>query len=377
MRPPRRWHALAPSHSWRSTSASPSHRPVPHVVSLFAPAAPAAAAAAASVAPGSAVLLVNTGTPAAPRRGAVRRFLSRFLSDPRVVELPRVLWLPLLYCLILPLRAGRSAHRYRLIWQSDGSPLLVYTSQIRAALERELSAVRPRLRVLQAFLYSAPEVDRVLDILRDGGVQRLLILPLFPQSSGTTTGAVYDQVARALTRWRSLPQLRQIADYGAEPDYIAALAASVREHWRQRDPPVPDEHLLMSFHGIPQTNVERGDRYADQCRDTAARLAAALELPASQWSLSFQSRFGAARWLAPATAATLRALPQRGIRAVSVVCPGFAADCLETLEEIALLGRDTFLKAGERFDYVPALNARELHVRALAGLIARASEDWR
>lgn len=322
----------------------------------------------------AAVVLVNTGTPAAPRRAAVRRFLSRFLSDPRVVELPRVLWLPLLHALVLPLRAGRSAHRYRLIWQSEGSPLLLYTSQLRAALERQLAASRPGLRIAQAYLYSAPELDRVLDILRGAGVQRLMVLPLYPQGSGTTTGAVYDQVGAALTRWRTLPELRNIAAYGAEHGYIQALAASVHEHWAQYG---RSAYLLMSFHGIPQRYAEGGDGYGEQCRQSAQQLASALELPASQWSMSFQSRFGAARWLAPATSEVLRQLPRQGVRAVTVICPGFAADCLETLEEIALDGRDVFLKAGgERFEYVPALNAREEHVRALAHLIERATADW-
>ncbi|HEX4025583.1 MAG TPA: ferrochelatase [Steroidobacteraceae bacterium] len=322
----------------------------------------------------SAVLLVNTGTPAAPRSGAVRRFLSRFLTDPRVIELPRALWLPLLYCVVLPLRSPRSAHRYRLIWRAEGSPLLFYTSQLRAALERELAGARAPLRIEQAFLYSAPEVGQVMEALRAAQVRRLLVLPLFPQASGTTTGAVYDQVARSLARWRTLPELRYVAEYYDEPDYIAALAASVRAHWQQHG---RGAHLLLSFHGIPQAYAQRGDRYPDQCRDTAARLAAALELTPQEWTLSFQSRFGANRWLKPATVTTLHELPHRGIRAVTVICPGFAADCLETLEEIALAGRDIFLKAGgERFDYVPALNAEPGQVSGLARLIARVTGDW-
>jgi len=323
-----------------------------------------------------AVLLVNTGTPAAPRSGAVRHFLSRFLTDRRVIEMPRTLWLPLLYCFVLPLRAPRSAHRYRLIWRADGSPLLLHTSQLRTALERELAGAgaAAAIRVEQAFLYSAPQVSRVMETLRAARVRRLLVLPLFPQASGTTTGAVYDQVARSLARWRTLPELRYVAEYYDEPDYIGALAASVRAHWQQHG---RGDQLLISFHGIPQAYVERGDRYADQCRDTAERLAAALELTAPDWTLSFQSRFGANRWLKPATATTLHELPRRGVRAVTVICPGFAADCLETLEEIALGGRAIFLKAGgERFDYVPALNDGTLQVSALARLVTRVTSDW-
>lgn len=322
-----------------------------------------------------ALVLVNTGTPAAPRRAAVRRFLARFLADSRVVELPRPLWLPLLHGLVLPLRSGASAHRYRLIWQPEGSPLAVNTARIRSALEGELPGGLD-LSVLQAFLYSEPLLSQVLAQLRERGVHRLLVLPLFPQSSGTTTGAVYDQLGAALSHWRTLPQLRVIADYASEAGYIEALAHSVRERWRQRGGTATD-HLLISFHGIPQRCEQRGDRYGEQCRQTAGRLAAALGLAVGDWTLAFQSRFGKARWLQPATDATLRELPHRGVRAVSVICPGFPADCLETLEEIALLGRDTFLKAGgERFDYIPALNADEAHIRALAALVTRASADW-
>lgn len=323
------------------------------------------------------VVLVNTGTPAAPRRAAVRRFLARFLADPRVVELPRLLWLPLLHGLILPVRSGASAHRYRLIWQPDGAPLAVNTAAIRGALERRLSA-HGEVRVMQAFLYSEPQLQVVLEQLRAQDITRLLVLPLFPQSSGTTTGAVYDQLGAAFKRWRALPQLRVIADYAGDDAYIEALAASVRDRWQQGRGGAGADHLLISFHGIPQRCEQRGDRYGEQCRRTAERLAGALGLLAGEWTLAFQSRFGSARWLGPATDATLRDMPRRGIRAVTVVCPGFPADCLETLEEIALLGRDIFLKAGgERFDYVPALNGAEAHVQALAGLVTRATADWR
>jgi len=329
----------------------------------------------------SAIVLINIGTPAEPRSGALRRYLARFLSDRRVVELPRALWLPLLYGLVLPLRAPRSAHRYRLIWTSEGSPLRVHSAEIRSALERTLGApsdagdaatASPRIDL--AFLYSEPLLARVLDILREARTERLLLLPLFPQASGASTGAVYDQVGLALRRWRALPELRIVADYHAEPSYIGALAASVHEHSQQHGEP---SHLLISFHGIPEANVRAGDAYEDQCRRTAALLAAALQLPAARYSVSFQSRFGAARWLGPATATVLQELPRRDVRSVTVICPGFAADCLETLEEFALEGRALFLKAGgERFDYIPALNARPEHIQALSELLRRNMSDW-
>jgi ferrochelatase len=321
-----------------------------------------------------AALIVNTGTPQAPRSGAVRGFLRRFLADPRVIELPRALWLPLLYGVVLPLRGPQSARKYREIWREEGSPLLINTSRLREALVRELGSARAGVRVEQAFLYSPPFVPQTLDALRTAGVRRLIVLPLYPQSSGSTTGAVYDQVAAGLRAWRAMPELRVIASYFAEPDYITALANSVKEHWSTHG---RNGHLLMSFHGIPQSYVLRGDHYADECRTSAAELAAALDLQPQDWSMSFQSRFGANRWLTPATDTSLAELPGRGLRAVSVLCPGFAADCLETLEEIALRGRETFLSAGgERFDYIGALNGRSDHARALAGVILRASSDW-
>ena len=323
---------------------------------------------------GIAALLVNTGTPTSPQSADVGRFLRCFLADRRVIELPRWFWLPLLYGLVVPLRAPRSAARYREIWREEGSPLLHFNSQLRAAIERELNAARGGVRVEQAFLYSPPTVGQVLDALRAARVRRLIVLPLYPQASGTTTGAVYDQVALGLRAWRSLPELRTIAHYYADPGYLAALLNSVKDHWRLHG---RDAHLLMSFHGIPESYVARGDAYAEQCRQSAAQLAAALDLQPQAWSLSFQSRFGANRWLGPATESTLRELPRRGQRKLMVICPGFAADCLETLEEIDLSGRKIFMDAGgERFEYISALNARADHARALAQLIARACSDW-
>ena len=323
----------------------------------------------------TAALIVNTGTPAAPRAADGFAFLRRFLSDRRVVGLPPLLWRPLLYGLVLPLRAPRSAAKYREIWREEGSPLLYHGTRLREALARELGNARGAFRVEQAFLYSQPAVGPTLERLRHEGVRRLIVLPLYPQSSGSTTGAVYDQVSAALRDWQGLPALRFIDSYFDAPEYIAALAASVREHWSLHG---RNGHLVLSFHGIPQAFVARGDRYADECQQTAALLAAELQLDPQQWSLCYQSRFGANRWLTPATDRTLAELPRRGHKAVTLVCPGFAADCLETLEEIALRGRETFLHAGgERFEYVAALNARADHARALAQVILRASDDWR
>ena len=314
------------------------------------------------------VVTVNTGTPDAPQAREVSRFLRRFLADPRVVELPRLLWLPLLRGVILPLRSPRSARNYRRVWMDGGSPLAVYSQRLRHALELELEAQLPGAVALEsAFLYSDPLLPAALQKLRAAGAQRIVVLPLFPQASGTTTGAVYDQVAVVLRDWRALPDLHLIGDYHADDGFIGALANSAREHWQQHG---RTAHLLMSFHGIPLRCVDRGDAYEAQCRTTAVRLAAALELRAADWSLSFQSRFGKARWLTPATDQVLHELAGNGVRTVTVMCPGFAVDCLETLEEIAIGGREIYLHAGgTQFQYVPALNDRGDHARALARLI--------
>ena len=314
------------------------------------------------------VVTVNTGTPDAPHAREVSRFLSRFLADPRVVELPRLLWLPLLRGLILPLRSPRSARNYRRVWMDGGSPLAVHSQRLRQALELALQSQLPgAVAVESAFLYSEPFVPAALQKLRAAGAQRIVVLPMYPQASGTTTGAVYDQIGAALRSWRALPDLHLIGDYHIDDGYVAALANSVREHWQQHG---RTARLLISFHGIPQRCVDRGDAYADQCHATARRLAAALELGADQWSLGFQSRFGKARWLTPATDQLLAELPANGVRSLTVICPGFAVDCLETLEEIAIGGREIFLHAGGvQFQYVPALNDRGDHARALARLV--------
>jgi ferrochelatase len=321
------------------------------------------------------ILLVNSGTPEAPEPQAVRAFLARFLADPRVVELPRLLWLPLLYGVILPLRPRRIARKYRLIWGSAGSPLRELTERLRAGLEAVLAQrVLAPLSVEAGMLYSAPHLRAALERLRDGGAQRILVLPLFPQYCGATAGAAFEAVSAVLAHWRRLPQLHFVADYHDHPGYIEALRASVAEHWEARG---RRAHLLMSFHGIPERNVRAGDPYFSQCHDTARLLADELLLREDQWSVSFQSRFGPADWLKPYTQAVLTGMPARGVREVSVLCPGFAVDCLETLEEIEIENRAAFLGAGgERYDYIPALNARPAHAQALSDLIAQHCQGW-
>jgi protoporphyrin/coproporphyrin ferrochelatase len=321
------------------------------------------------------VLLVNSGTPVAAEARAVRAFLARFLADPRVVQLPRALWLPLLHGLILPWRPRRVAHRYRRIWSSAGSPLRELTERLREGLAHALAQrMLAPLSVELGMLYSPPELGAAFERLRAGGVQRLLVLPLFPQYCGATTAAVYDQLSAQLRRWRTLPDLHFIADYHDHPGYIEALRASVSEHWQAHG---RTAHLLISFHGIPESYSRQGDPYFTRCQATARLLADELLLREGEWSVSFQSRFGPKEWLRPYTHTVLSGMPARGVREVTVVCPGFAVDCLETLEEIDIENRAAFMRAGgERFEYVPALNARPGHAQCLAELIARHCQGW-
>lgn len=319
----------------------------------------------AASAPSSArtgVLLVNLGTPEAPTPKALRRYLCEFLSDQNVVQLPRLLWWPILHGLILRTRPKHSAAAYGRIWTDAGSPLLVHSRAIAVALTRELDTrlVARAVPFALGMRYGRPALAQALAEL--GGCERILLLPLFPQYSGATTGS---NLAR-VTELSSKP-VTCIDSYAGHPGYIAALAASVRTHWQQHG---SGEKLLISFHGIPQLMVERGDPYAEQCALTARLLAQALALAPGQWQLVFQSRFGRAAWLKPYTEDTLKQLAAGGTTTVDVICPGFAADCLETLEEIALRYAASFRAAGGReLRYIPALNARADHVRMLADLV--------
>ena len=320
---------------------------------------------------GTALLLVNLGTPDAPTAPAVRRYLAEFLSDRRVVQLTRWLWLPLLYGVILPLRSPRVAHKYAQIWMAEGSPLAVYTRRLAEALQARL----PSLRVMHAMRYGAPKLSDALHALTREGVTRVLVLPLYPQYSTTTTLSVADALTTFSKAHGALaPQLRMIEHYATDAGVIAALAASIRAHW---DAHGRGERLLFSFHGIPQRLVDGGDPYAAQCRATAEAVARALDLAPDAWTLTFQSRFGRERWLQPATDATLRQLAADGVKRVDVVCPGFPADCLETLEEIAMQNADIFRAAGgERLAYIPCLNDAPEHADALAALALRHLGTW-
>lgn len=317
----------------------------------------------------NAVVLMNLGTPSAPTAPAIRRYLRDFLSDPRVVELPRALWLPILYGPVLTLRPRKLEPAYRDIWQRYGdSPLRVISQRQVAALQRRLDAAGPSAPLVKlAMTYGEPGLGAVVEALRAQGVGRILVLPLYPQFSATTTGAVYDQVAALFRRNRDVPALGVVKHYFDHPLYIEALAQSVRRHWATVG---RGERLLLSFHGIPRRNVERGDPYLRECEATARALAAQLQLSDGQWQLSFQSRFGRARWLEPYTSVLLQQWGAAGVGDIDVICPAFAADCLETLEEIAVENREIYRRAGGgELRYIPCLNDGDEHIEMLAALV--------
>ncbi|MGQ9660265.1 MAG: ferrochelatase [Thermochromatium sp.] len=321
------------------------------------------------------VLLVNLGTPDSPSVRDVRRYLAEFLSDRRVVETARLPWLLLLHGIILRTRPVRSAKAYRSIWTPKGSPLLEIARRQAEQLQSRLeSLLGGPVKVALGMRYGRPSIAAGLSELRAFNARRMLILPLYPQYSATTVGTVFDAVARELMRWRWLPELRFVTHYHDEPGYIAALAASVRDYWARHG---QAERLLLSFHGIPQAYCDRGDPYFCHCHKTARLLASALDLPAERWGLSFQSRLGRQEWLKPYTDATLRDWARSGVKSVQVLAPGFAADCLETLEEIAVENRELFLASGgQSYQYIPCLNDNADHLELIAALVRRHCSGW-
>ena len=319
------------------------------------------------------ILLTNLGTPQAPTPAAVRRYLAEFLADPRVVEAPRWLWLPLLHGIILRRRPRRVARAYASIWSEEGSALLAISRRQAAALQAYLQQ-HDACRVVAAMRYGQPSIASGLHALREQGAGRMIVLPAYPQYSATTTGSVFDAVSQELRRWRWLPELRFITHYHDDDGYIDALASSIEGHWRKQG---RGQRLLMSFHGIPEQYARAGDPYAEQCRRTAALLAERLRLGPQHWEVAFQSRFGPTKWLQPYTDERLRALARTGVREVDIICPGFAADCLETLEEISIQNRKVFEAAGGgTLRYISSLNDGPKHIRALGRLIRRHAGGW-
>lgn len=322
------------------------------------------------------VLLVNLGTPTAPTARAVRRYLAQFLADPRVIEYPRWLWWLILHGVILRLRPKRSAHAYSKIWTVRGSPLRVGSEALAEGLQAELLKQRPAapIRVALAMRYGEPPVAQTIAQLQRAGVRRLLVLPLYPQYSATSTGSVLDALADSVKSLRWPPELRVVNDYHDDPHHIEALAGSIESWWQTNG---RGDRLLLSFHGIPERYLHAGDPYFCQCQATARLLRERLGLDEAQMTVSFQSRVGRERWLQPYTDATVRRLATEGVRKLDVACPGFAVDCLETLEEVAMQNRDFFIAAGgESLRYIPALNDSRGQLESLAALVLRHTQGW-
>ena len=321
------------------------------------------------------VLVVNLGTPEAADTASVRRFLKQFLSDPRVVEYPRWLWWLILNGIILRIRPSRSAEAYRKIWTDQGSPLMIYSKEIAAGVQAQLDTRRPgATRVELAMSYGDPSIDDAIDRLLASGARRLLVLPLYPQYSGTTTASVIDAVARKMNKLRWVPETRFINQYHDEAGYIDALVSSIREFWKQNG---RGSKLMFSFHGVPRSTLLRGDPYHCQCQKSARLVTEALELGDDEWILSFQSRVGREEWLRPYTDETVERLGKEGVDRLDVVCPGFSTDCLETLEEIAMQNAEIFEEAGGKsLRYIPALNSRSDHISFLSDLAENHLGGW-
>ena len=318
---------------------------------------------ATSSKPRQAVVIVNLGTPEAPTAKAVRRYLAEFLHDHRVVQLSRWIWCPLLHFVILPLRGPKAAEKYAKIWLPEGSPLAVHTRQLAEAMQSRL----PGRRVVHGMRYGQPALGKVLAELRGQGVEQVTVLPLYPQYSTTTTASIQDVVDKEPAGL----QVTSIEDYPTDPQWVAAVADSIRDWRRQHG---SGEHLLFSFHGLPQRIANGGDPYPQRCEASVAAIVAALGLSPSEWTLTYQSRFGKERWLEPATDKVLEAMADRGLRQVDVVCPGFAVDCLETLEEVAMQFTEHFAAQGGQLRYIPCLNASDAHSDALVALVLRATD---
>jgi ferrochelatase len=322
--------------------------------------------------PCTGVLVTNLGTPDAPTASALRRYLGEFLADPRVVEVPRFIWWFVLHGFILRIRPKHSAAAYRKIWTESGSPLLDISKKQAAAIQKCLDDhATGKFHVELAMRYGNPSIQSGLEKLQQANAQKIIILPLYPQYSASTTASTFDAVADILKTWRNIPELHLVKHYHDSPDYIDALAESITEHWQQT---TRAEKLLFSFHGIPQAYFDAGDPYYCECHKTARLVAEKLNLDEKEWMLTFQSRFGPKEWLKPYTDITLEELAKSGIKNVDIICPGFSADCLETLEEINIRYRETFLAAGgNKFSYIPALNEQPAHISTLANIIQKYS----
>jgi ferrochelatase len=320
------------------------------------------------------LLFINLGTPDAPDAGSIRRYLREFLSDPRVVELPALLWQPILHGLVLPLRPRKLAPRYAGIWMESGSPLLAWSQAQVKAVETALRARALDVHAALGMRYGRPGIEQALLALRDKGCERILVAPMYPQYAASTTASAVDAVGQVAARLRNQPELRFIKRFHREPEYIEALAHQLEHHWSGQG---RAERVLLSFHGLPKASVEAGDPYHRDCMETAQLLRKRLGLHADVLHVAFQSRFGKQAWVEPYTEPTLARWGREGLHSVDVMCPGFLADCLETLEEIQSRGREAFLQAGgQSLRYVPCLNANPDWAQGYAAIVARHMQGW-
>ena len=321
------------------------------------------------------VLITNLGTPDAPTKTDLKKYLREFLSDPRVVEIPRLLWWMILNLFILNVRPRRSAKAYSTVWTERGSPLLFHTQDQADALRVKLKQTYGENIVVEfAMRYGSPSVDSVIDEMLQQGVRKLLVLPLYPQYCASTTASTFDAVAASLAKKRLIPELRFINHYHDFPEYIQVVADKIRQHWAMNG---KAEKLIFTYHGIPKRYLLNGDPYHCECYKTSRLLAENLGLNEKEYLVSFQSRFGREEWLQPYTDKTLISLPEQGVKSVQLICPGFSADCLETIEEIDVENRDYFMKAGgERYEYIKALNAESGHIDMMAKLLEQHLQGW-
>lgn len=321
------------------------------------------------------VLVTNLGTPESPTKQALKPYLKEFLSDPRVVEIPRLLWWMILNLVILNIRPRRSAKAYETVWTEQGSPLMVHTKNQAEAIKQQIQQKWGDNVVVDfAMRYGQPAVADTIDKMLQAGVRKLLVLPLYPQYCASTTASTFDAVAAAMTNRRWMPELRFVTEYNDFPDYIQAIADKIRLHWQTND---RTDKLIFSYHGIPKRYLLNGDPYHCQCYKTSRLIAENLGLDKDRYLTTFQSRFGREEWLKPYTDHTLKALPNEGVKSVQIVCPGFSSDCLETIEEIGEENREYFMEAGgERYEYIEALNSDPQHISALVKLIEKNLQGW-
>ena len=320
------------------------------------------------------VLLVNLGTPDAPTTSAVRKYLAEFLSDPRIVEMPRIIWWLILNIIILNIRPQRSKKLYKKIWSKDGSPLLVISNNIVSKIKNSKNILKKNILIDLAMRYGNPSIKKALDNYRENNINKLVVIPMFPQYSAATTASIFDKLSSEMKTWRNIPDIRFLSTYHDEPSYISACVHRIKHHWEKEK---KSKKLIFSFHGLPQVNLHKGDPYHCYCHKTAEMIAKELKISESDYIVTFQSRFGNQVWLQPYTDEVLENLAKEGVDSVDIFCPGFLCDCLETLEEINIQSRENYISCGGIFfNYIPALNDSDENIKSMENIILQEIMDW-